>query len=81
MLSERESANHFYWFRNEADSFRSLLQHTKNMFTPICKISFPATGLFLLCLAKNSYQEWTTIAKKETFNSFQLNTEQKQFSI
>jgi hypothetical protein len=33
--SERESAIHFYWFRNKADSFSSMLQLTKNMFTPI----------------------------------------------
>ncbi len=33
--SERESAIHFYWFRNEADSFSSMLQLAKFMFTPI----------------------------------------------
>jgi hypothetical protein len=37
--------------------FNTLLQHTENMFTPIYKISFPATGLFLLGLSENSCQD------------------------
>jgi hypothetical protein len=35
MLSERESAIHFYWFWKEADSFSSMLQLAKYMLTPI----------------------------------------------
>jgi hypothetical protein len=33
MLSERESGIHFYLFRNEADSFSSMLQLTNLKFT------------------------------------------------
>jgi hypothetical protein len=39
--------------------------------------SFPVTGLFLLGLAENPHQEQTKLAKKETFNSFLLNTSTK----
>jgi hypothetical protein len=52
------------------------------MFTPIYNqllISFPATGLFLPGLAENSCQEWTTLAKKESFNNFPLNLAQNFF--
>jgi hypothetical protein len=35
MVPERESANHFYGFRNEADFFSSILKLTTYMFTPI----------------------------------------------
>jgi hypothetical protein len=49
------------------------------MSTPIYKISFLVTGLFFPALAENSCQEWTILFKKETFNSFLLNTAQKQF--
>ncbi len=35
MPSERESAIHFKWFRNETDSLSSILQLTKNMLTSI----------------------------------------------
>jgi hypothetical protein len=56
-----------------------LLQHTKDMFIPIYKISFPVTGLFLLGLDENSCQEWTTLGMKETFNSFLLNIARKEY--
>ncbi len=42
--------------------------------THFFRFFFPATGLFLLGLAKNSCREWTTLAKKYSFNSFLLNT-------
>jgi len=49
-----------------------MLQLTKKLyqFKIHILISFPATGLFLLGLAKNSCQEWTTLAKKDSFNNF-----------
>jgi hypothetical protein len=34
-IRDRESAFNFYWFKSKADSFSSMLQLTKNMFTPI----------------------------------------------
>ncbi len=72
------SCNHVCWFRNESDSFSPLYNIPKNMCTTYNQlyISFLATGLFLLGLAENSCQEWITLAKKESFNNFPLNTSQ-----
>jgi hypothetical protein len=43
------------------------------MFTPIYNSHldfFPATGSFLLGLAENACQEWTTLAKKDSLLIF-----------
>jgi hypothetical protein len=53
-----------------ADSFISLLQHTKNVFTPIYKIS-----CYVWPRMDNNHPE-----KKRLLTVFQPNTEQKQFS-
>jgi hypothetical protein len=66
--------------KDKADSFSSLLQGTKNMFTPIYKIYFSATELIFLGRAEDFCQEWTTLAKEKNFNSFLNNKAQKQFS-
>ena len=73
MLSERESTIHGYGFRNEADSFSSLLQ-LKVIYLHQFRIS---VDFFLLGPAENSCQEWTTVAKEDTFINFHLNTGQK----
>ncbi len=60
MLSERESAIHFYWFRNEADSFRSLLKtYQKYVHTNLQDFFSNNWDIFA-----RSGQEWTTVAKK-----------------
>ncbi len=66
-------------YRNEADSFSSMLLLTKNMkcirqFKIHIQISFQATGLFLPGLAEKSWQESEKLAKKDSFNNFIQNT-------
>jgi hypothetical protein len=51
------------------------------MFTPIYKIYFSATEFIFLRRAEDFCQEWTTLAKEETFDSFLINKAKKQFSI
>ncbi len=51
------------------------------MFTPIYKIYFSATELIFQGRAEDFCQEWTTLAKEETFDSFIKNKAQKQFPI
>jgi hypothetical protein len=51
------------------------------MFTPIYKIYFSATELIFQSRAEDFCQEWTTLAKEETFDSFLKNKAQKQFPI
>ncbi len=67
-----KSAIHFYLFRNEADSFNSMLQLTKKYVYTYFKFTwrflFQQLGLFLLGLTQNSScQEWTTLDKKDSF--------------
>ncbi len=40
-----------------------------------------SVDFFLLGPAENSCQEWTTVAKEDTFINFHLNTAQKLFLI
>ncbi len=68
----------FFWFRNEADSFSSLVLN--KTYQKICSHQFTISCTFLSSnwiifarLAENSCSQWTTLAKKESFDYFPMN--------